>query len=232
MLTGLPYVTAKWAMTLDGKTAVAAGDSQWISSARSRSFVHEKRGQMDAILVGIGTVLADDPMLTARPPGPRSACRIVLDSQARLPLGSRLVATAREVPVIVAVTEAASPERKRALVDCGCEVVCYPGTHHVAVTPLLADLGKRQMTNVLVEGGGKVLGSFLDEGHVDEVDVFIAPILEGGDHPRTPARGKGVLRMSDANRLQAVSFCEVDGDLRVRGILDRPWRSRLSELSH
>ena len=105
VVTGLPYVTAKWAMTLDGKTAVASGDSQWISSDSLPALVHQHRGRMDAILVGIGTALADDPLLTARPPGPRTAARIVLDSQAQLPLCSRLVMTARDVPVLVAVTE-------------------------------------------------------------------------------------------------------------------------------
>ncbi|MGC8638887.1 MAG: bifunctional diaminohydroxyphosphoribosylaminopyrimidine deaminase/5-amino-6-(5-phosphoribosylamino)uracil reductase RibD [Isosphaeraceae bacterium] len=232
VLTGLPYVTAKWAMTLDGKTAVASGDSQWISSARSRALVHETRGRMDAILVGIGTVLADDCQLTARPPGPRTAARIVLDSQARLPLESRLVRTAREVPVIVAVTEAAPLERRLALADRGCEVLCFPATPHVPISPLLAELGRRQMTNLLVEGGGKVLGAFLDEGQVDEADVFIAPILEGGDHPHTPARGKGVLKMSQAIRLGHVATSELDGDVRVQGTLDRPWRSSFESLSH
>jgi diaminohydroxyphosphoribosylaminopyrimidine deaminase / 5-amino-6-(5-phosphoribosylamino)uracil reductase len=232
VFTGHPYIIAKWAMTLDGKSAVASGDSQWISSVRSRSLVHERRGQMDAILVGIGTVLADDPLLTARPPGPRTATRIVLDSQARLSMHSRLVKTAREVPVIVAVTEQAPDDRRQALAYRGCEILCFPGAPHVPLSPLLAELGRRQMTNLLVEGGGRVLGSFLDEGHVDEVDVFIAPILEGGDHPRTPARGKGRLQMSEALRLADVEPSEVDGDVRVQGIIPRPWRSRIESLSH
>ncbi len=232
VLTGIPYVTAKWAMTLDGKTAVASGDSQWISSARSRSLVHAMRGRMDAILVGIGTVLADDSLLTARPPGPRTASRIVLDSQARLPLESRLATTARQAPVILAVTAAAPQQRLVALADLGCEILRFPATPRVPITPLLIELGRRQMTNLLVEGGGKVLGTFLDEGHVDEVDVFIAPILEGGDHPHTPARGKGVAKMSQAIRLGDLTTSELDGDVRVQGLLDRPWRSRLGQLSH
>jgi diaminohydroxyphosphoribosylaminopyrimidine deaminase/5-amino-6-(5-phosphoribosylamino)uracil reductase len=95
---------------------------------------------------------------------------------------------------------------------------------------LLAELGQRAMTNLLVEGGGKVLGSFFEAGQVDEVDAYIAPILEGGDHPHTPARGRGVLRMGDAARLQDVAYSEVDGDIRVRGIVAQPWRSILSEL--
>ena len=107
LATGRPYVTAKWAMTLDGKTATASGDSRWISGPRSRMLVHELRGRMDAILVGIGTALADDPQLTARPPGPRRAARVVLDSAGTAPPDSRLARTAREIPVWVAVTERA-----------------------------------------------------------------------------------------------------------------------------
>jgi diaminohydroxyphosphoribosylaminopyrimidine deaminase/5-amino-6-(5-phosphoribosylamino)uracil reductase len=228
--TGLPYITAKWAMTLDGKTAVAAGDSQWISSRGSRSLVHQLRGRMDAILVGIGTVLADDPQLTARPAGPRTAARMVLDSKALLPLNSRLVQTAHEVPVLVAVSQQAPADRRQALEERGCEVVVFSGETRVPIMALLAELGQRAMTNLLVEGGGKVLGSFLEEGQVDEVEAYIAPILEGGDHPHTPARGRGVLRMGDAARLQNVAYSEVDGDMRVRGIVAQPWRSILSEL--
>ena len=115
LATGLPYVTAKWAMTLDGKTATASGDSRWISDPRSRACVHELRGRMDAILVGIGTALADDPQLTARPPGPRQPARIVLDGAARLPVRSRLARTARDVPVWVAVTGQAPADRLASL---------------------------------------------------------------------------------------------------------------------
>ena len=126
LATGRPYVIAKWAMTLDGKTATASGDSRWISGPRSRALVHELRGRMDAILVGIGTALADDPQLTARPPGPRRAARVVLDSAARLPPDSRLARTAREIPVWVAVTERAGAERRAALAALGCDILCPP----------------------------------------------------------------------------------------------------------
>ncbi len=115
LATGLPYVTAKWAMTLDGKTAAASGDSRWISGPRSRALVHEVRGRMDAILIGIGTALADDPSLTARPPGPRTPARVILDGSARLPLDSQLATTAREVPVLVAVTTRAPVRSSPAL---------------------------------------------------------------------------------------------------------------------
>lgn len=229
--TGLPHVTAKWAMTLDGKTAVASGESRWISSPASRAIVHQLRGQMDAIAVGIGTALADDPLLSARPAGPRTALRIVLDSQAALPISSKLVQTASQIPVLVATTAAAPAQRCEALRHHGCEVLDFGQRPRVPVLDLLAELGRRDMTNLLVEGGGKVLGAFLEAGQVDAVDAFIAPILDGGDHSYTPARGTGALSMGEAARLQGVSFSEVHGDLRVRGILTQPWRSILGELA-
>ncbi|MEO6808638.1 MAG: bifunctional diaminohydroxyphosphoribosylaminopyrimidine deaminase/5-amino-6-(5-phosphoribosylamino)uracil reductase RibD, partial [Isosphaeraceae bacterium] len=136
LITGFPYVTAKWAMTLDGKTATGSGDSRWISGSRSRALVHELRGRVDAVAVGIGTALADDPQLTARPPGPRQAVRLVLDSSARLPINSQLARTAREVPVWIAVNDRASADRLTALSDLGCEVLSFPGSDSIPVLPL------------------------------------------------------------------------------------------------
>jgi diaminohydroxyphosphoribosylaminopyrimidine deaminase/5-amino-6-(5-phosphoribosylamino)uracil reductase len=230
VFTGRPYVVAKWAMTLDGKTAVGGGDSRWISSSASRSLVHETRGRMDAIVVGIGTALADDPSLTARPSGPRTPLRVILDAGARLPLASNLVRTARETPTLVAVTALAPVDRRGALEDRGCEVVAFEGASRVPIVGLLDLLGRRGATNVLVEGGGLVLGAFLDAEEVDEVDAYIAPILEGGDHPRTPARGAGRSLMKDALRLDRVVHSSVDGDFRVRGVAPRPWRERAASL--
>jgi diaminohydroxyphosphoribosylaminopyrimidine deaminase / 5-amino-6-(5-phosphoribosylamino)uracil reductase len=225
VITGIPFVTAKWAMTLDGKTAAATGDSRWISSELSRALVHELRGRMDAIVVGIGTVEIDDPLLTARPLGPRSAARVVLDSSARLPPSSRLVQTSRETPVIVAVTQCSTAQTRDQLARLGCEVVLFPGRGQVPIADLLIELGRRGMTNVLVEGGGKVLGSFLDAGQVDAVDVYIAPALEGGDHARTAVRGRGVRLMREASRLRQLEVSQVSGDVRVKGYLPQPWRS-------
>ena len=223
--TGRPYVTAKWAMTLDGKIATARGDSKWISCARSRALVHEVRGRMDAIVVGIGTVLADDPQLTARPPGPRVPVRVVLDSEARLPLDSRLATTAREVPVRVAVTARAPIDRCAELASLGCEVVVLSSVAgRVSIAALLDDLGRQGATNLLVEGGSVVLGRFLAEGLIDEVDVFIAPMIEGGAHSVAPIHGPGGTAMADALRLSRVEISLVDGDVRVRGALsDAGW---------
>jgi diaminohydroxyphosphoribosylaminopyrimidine deaminase / 5-amino-6-(5-phosphoribosylamino)uracil reductase len=225
LTTGMPFVVAKWAMTLDGKSAVASGDSRWISSNQSRALVHERRGQMDGVVVGIATVETDDPLLTARPPGPRRPARIVLDSTARLPISSQLVRTAREAPVIVAVTERATTLKRDQLVALGCDVIALAGHGQVPIAPLLAELGRRGMTNVLVEGGGQVLGSFMALGQVDELDVFIAPTIEGGDHARTAVRGPGKNLMRDAVRLRDVVITEVGGDAHVRGWIHQPWRA-------
>jgi len=227
LATGRPLVTAKWAMTLDGRIATSTGDSRWISGERSRALVHEMRGRMDAIVVGIGTVLSDDPGLTARPPGPRVAARVVLDSQARLPTTSQLVRTAGDVPVLVAVTELAPAERCSALAALGCQIMPFHQAEGlVPVSDLLDELGRRGATNVLVEGGSRILGAFLQAGEIDEVEVYVAPVIEGGAHSVPPVSGVGVTTMAEALRLSRHSISTVDGDLLVRGSLSEArWRT-------
>ncbi len=210
--TGRPYVHAKWAMTLDGKIATRIGDSKWISGTDSRRRVHELRGRMDGILVGIGTALADDPQLTARPPGPRTATRIVLDSRCRLPLTSHLATTARTIPTLIVATEAASSESVAALAAVGCEVLRLPD-----VRALLEELGRRRMTNLLVEGGSGVLGSFLDIKMIDEIHVFVAPRLAGGAAARTPIGGLGVESIAQALTLKDWTVEQTAEDLYIRG---------------
>lgn len=216
LATGRPHVHAKWAMTLDGKIATREGHSKWISNEASRRRVHELRGRMDAILVGIGTVLADDPQLTARPPGPRTATRIVLDSRCRLPPRSILARTARETPTLVVTAADAPVERLRGLEALGCEILpLLEG--RASVPALLAELGRRRMTNVLVEGGSAVLGSFLDTGAIDEVHVFVAPQLVGGAEAFTPLGGHGVGTVRQALRLDAIEVELIEGDVYWHG---------------
>ncbi len=226
LFTGRPHVLAKWAMTLDGKAATASGDSRWISNETSRAVVHRTRGVMDAILVGVGTVLADDPELTARPPGPRVAARIVLDPEASIPLSSRLVNSARDTPLVIAVNERASESTRRQLAERGAQILSFEGSGRIPIGPLLDELGRRGDTNLLVEGGGRVLGSFLDDAAVDAVDVFIAPLIEGGDNPKSPARGRGVDLMRLATRLERVQTEVLGDDLRIQGWIPQPWRMR------
>jgi diaminohydroxyphosphoribosylaminopyrimidine deaminase/5-amino-6-(5-phosphoribosylamino)uracil reductase len=214
--TGLPYVHLKWAMTLDGKIATRTGDSKWVSNEDSRRRVHELRGRMDAVVTGIGTALADDPLLTARPPGPRAATRVVFDSRARLPATSRLATTARETPTLVVTTAQAPAEWLEALSGTGCEVLVLPANGgRPDIVSLLGEMGRRRFTNVLVEGGSGVAGGFLDAGAVDEVHAFLAPKLVGGDG-RTPSAGRGIGRISEAIALPHVAVEILDGDVYVR----------------
>ena len=214
LATGRPYVHAKWAMTLDGKIATRTGDSKWISNDGSRRRTHELRGRMDAIIVGVGTVLADDPLLTARPLGPRTPTRIVLDSHGRTPLSSQLVRTAREAPTLIATLGTKAPELRNA----GCEVLELPSKNgRVELAALLNELGRRRMTNVLVEGGAAVLGSFLDAGAIDEVHVFLAPRLAGGAAALTPIGGRGVEKIAQALTLVECRTELIEGDVYVHG---------------
>ena len=225
LLLGTPFVIAKWAMTLDGRTATGTSDSRWISHPESRALVHEVRGQMDAILVGIGTALADDPELTARPAGPRTPARVVLDSQGRLPLDGKLARTARDVPVWVATTTAAASDRLDALAALGCEILRFePVADRVPIDPLLAELSRRGVTNLLVEGGGVVHGSFLDAGQVDAVDVFLAPKIISGPPRYAPTLGAGVAWMADAWTLDSPAISSAHGDIRIQGrVTGGPW---------
>jgi diaminohydroxyphosphoribosylaminopyrimidine deaminase/5-amino-6-(5-phosphoribosylamino)uracil reductase len=216
--TGRPYVHAKWAMTLDGKIATRTGDSKWISNEASRRRVHALRGRMDAILVGIGTVLADDPLLTARPPGPRTPTRLVLDSYGRLPLTSQLARTARDVPTVVVTAGPLPAPHAEALRSCGCELLALPREGDwPAVRALLEELGRRRWTNLLVEGGSAVLGSFLDAGALNEIHVFLALRLVGGRDALTPVGGRGTERMHDALALAEWEVERIDGDVLLHG---------------
>jgi diaminohydroxyphosphoribosylaminopyrimidine deaminase/5-amino-6-(5-phosphoribosylamino)uracil reductase len=218
LTTGLPYVHAKWAMTLDGKICTHTGDSKWISSEASRQRVHELRARMDAIVVGRGTVLADDPMLTARPAGPRSACRVILTSEGDLPLVSRIITTARAVPTIV-VTSQRYTHHEEGLRQAGCEVlsVAQGSGRRPDIELLLRELGRRRFTNILVEGGSAVLGSFLDAAAIDEVHVFLAAKLVGGAQAKTPIAGVGVAALSDALALTEMRSEQVGPDIYLHG---------------
>jgi diaminohydroxyphosphoribosylaminopyrimidine deaminase/5-amino-6-(5-phosphoribosylamino)uracil reductase len=213
--TGRPFVHAKWAMTLDGKIATAGGDSKWISNPASRHRVHELRGRMDALVVGLGTVLSDDPLLTPRPPGPRNPVRIVLDSRGRLPPSCRLAQTARETPTLV-ITAGETADSLKAL---GCAVWQVPSAEgRPSIESLLDELGRQRLTNLLVEGGSQVLGSFLEARAIDEVHVFIAPCLAGGTRALSPIAGPGVDKIADAMALAEGRVEMIEGDVYWHGV--------------
>ena len=222
LATGQPYVHAKWAMSLDGKIATAGGDSKWISNETSRRWVHDFRGRVDAVLVGRGTVLADDPLLTARPAGPRIPLRIVLDRTASLPLSSRLIQTLGEAPVLVVTASGADPLRENALRAAGCEVLSLPCPDYPSMLPsLLEELGRRRFTNLLVEGGSKVLGGFCDAGLLDRVHVFVAPRLLGGANAVSAIGGRGASLALAGLPIEAWSFEAMDGDLLIHGLVGK-----------
>jgi diaminohydroxyphosphoribosylaminopyrimidine deaminase / 5-amino-6-(5-phosphoribosylamino)uracil reductase len=178
--TGLPHVVLKLAMSLDGQTTTAAGDSPWISGEGSRELVHRWRGEHDAIAVGIGTVLADDPLLTARIPGARQPRRVVFDTTARLPLDSQLVRTLDQAPVTVIASPEAPPERVAALREAGVELYLgdsFDPAEQIAAA--LAMLGRRETTSLFLEGGRTLAAAFAAAGQVDESRTFIAPVLLG-----------------------------------------------------
>ena len=206
-----PWVIAKWAMSLDGKIATGSGDSKWISNERSRAKVHEWRGRVDAILVGRGTLLADDPLLTARPAGTRIAARIIVTASGELPETRQLLATVAQAPVIVATT-APNARKLDAWRNAGAEILGIDGP---MIPGLLAELGRRRMTNVLVEGGAGLLGSFRDADAIDETHVYIAPVLIGGDNALSPLGGLGISAMVEAGRFGDVSVEVLDGDVWI-----------------
>jgi diaminohydroxyphosphoribosylaminopyrimidine deaminase/5-amino-6-(5-phosphoribosylamino)uracil reductase len=214
----LPYVTAKWAMTIDGRIATANFESKWITGEASRALTHELRGRMDAVVVGIGTVLADDPLLTARPAGPRQALRIVLDSQLRLPMTSQLIRTIAECPLMVCYQRNNHAEKCAALEKLGCECFAVNArTRPEAIRELFIELGRRRLTNVLVEGGATVLGACFDAGLVDEVWTFIAPKWIGATDARPAVSGTGVTSMAEAGRLRHVSIRPLGDEVLIRG---------------
>ncbi len=210
--TGRPWVHAKWAMTLDGKLATHTGDSRWISGEESRRRVHELRGRVDAVVVGAKTVRADDPLLTARPPGPRVPARVVVSASGQLPEQCRLRATARETPVIVFT---ANPQRLAGWAADGVEIVALTD-HSMALDAVLANLGHRRFTNVLIEGGAGLLGSVLDAGAADEFHVFVAPKVAGGP-ALSPVGGVGAARVAEALALDRVTFAPSGEDVYVHG---------------
>ncbi|MGA2616297.1 MAG: bifunctional diaminohydroxyphosphoribosylaminopyrimidine deaminase/5-amino-6-(5-phosphoribosylamino)uracil reductase RibD [Thermoguttaceae bacterium] len=222
LATGRPWVMAKWAMTLDGKIATRTGQSRWISGPAARQAVHVLRGRVDAIIVGRRTAALDDPQLTAEPPGPRTAVRVVLDTRASLASESRLARTAQQAPLLVAAGPEAPEADRLRLAQCGCEVLILAGsTPADRLKALLTELGRRQTTNVLVEGGGRLLGTLFDARLVDEFHVFIAPKLVGGAEAPGPVAGRGIDLLRDALALESPEVRQLGPDVYLRGRVGR-----------
>ncbi len=214
---GRPLVVFKAAMTLDGKVATASGDSKWISSEASRERAHRWREEADAVAVGIGTALADDPLLTARAPGAvRQPRRVVFDSTARLPLDSKLVRSAGEAPVIVVCTRAAARAATQGLESAGVEVIRVQGsTDAQRVCDGLDALGERDVQSVLLEGGPRLAGAFFDAGEIDQYFALVAPVVAGGGRARAAIAGEGVDTIAAASRALAVEVERIDDDVLI-----------------
>jgi diaminohydroxyphosphoribosylaminopyrimidine deaminase/5-amino-6-(5-phosphoribosylamino)uracil reductase len=225
---GRPWVLFKSAMTLDGKVATRTGDSKWISSESSRELAHRWRASVDAVVVGIGTALADDPQLTARPDGllaelPHQPRRVVFDTLARIPPTSQLVTAAAEIPLTVVVSRAAARADTDALEAAGVQVLVATGENEPArVRSALDQLGAQDVAAVLLEGGPHLAGAFLDAGEIDEIRLFLAPLLLGGSAARDPLEGKGVERISEALRALTCDCERIGEDLLISARL-REW---------
>ena len=214
MRTGRPLVTLKCALTLDGKIAAPEDNSGWITSERARAHVQELRHATDAMITGIGTALADDPLLTDRSglPRARKLLRVVLDSTLRLPLESKLVQSA-DSDLLIATTSAGNPDRRRALENRGAEVVVFDGPRgRVDLRDVVAFLGKRQCLNVTIEAGSKVNWAALESGAVDKVFLYYAPKILGGLASLPMAGGAGRLRRSDAINLERTTLHAIPPD--------------------
>ena len=219
--TGLPFVTAKFAMSLDGKIATRTGDSKWVTGPEARALVQQMRRETDAVMVGIKTVLADDPALTARDgtgcPLARQPLRVALDSHCRMPVESQLLHQPGQT--LVYTTAAAPLQSVRGLEDTGAQVLTLRATAVGQVCPeeVLADLGRRGIVNLLVEGGGLTLGSLFDNGLVDKVQAFIAPVIIGGIGAASPVEGTGAELMAHAMRLERTSIHQIGPDWLITG---------------
>jgi diaminohydroxyphosphoribosylaminopyrimidine deaminase/5-amino-6-(5-phosphoribosylamino)uracil reductase len=219
--TGRPFVTAKYAASLDGKIAATSGDSRWVSGPETLAWAHRQRPQLDAILVGVDTIVLDDPQLTARPGGSRERVpqplRVVLDSRGRTPAGARVLTGLDRSPTLIATTPASDAAWRAALEQRGVRVAVFePQEGRVPPADLLDYLGESGVVTLLVEGGGQVLGSFFDAQLIDKVHAAIAPMIIGGDAASAVA-GRGAERMRDAVRLTRGEVERLGTDLLITG---------------
>ena len=218
--TGRPYVVMKYAMTLDGKIATRTGASQWITGEAARKRVHQDRHRYTAIMAGVGTVLADDPLLTCRMEGGRNPVRVICDTHLRTPLGSQIVRTARDVPTILAVGDV-PPAQTAPYRDAGCRVWTLPERDgHVDLPALMEQLGKESIDSVLLEGGGTLNWAALEGGIVQKVQAYIAPKLFGGAAAKSPVGGLGVETPGQAVRLKNSTVTRIGDDFLVESEVD------------
>ena len=214
----IPFVTSKFACSLDGKIATVGGESQWISCEESRKFTHHLRDISDGIMVGVGTVLADNPSLTTRIENGKNPVRIVVDSMAKTPLDSKIICDG-QAKTILAVTKNAPPEKISALKNFGVEIIQTDG-EKVDLKFLMQKLAEREITSVLVEGGGTLHFSMLKENLVDKIFAFVAPKILGGKNSLTAVEGEGFEKLSDAVKLKNLSAEKIGEDILISGYVE------------
>lgn len=221
IITKRPFVVLKAAMSLDGKIATADGESQWISCETSREEVQRLRHELTGIMVGIGTVLADDPMLNCRIPGGKQPVRIVVDSRLMIPEDSRLVSSAGEYPLIVAALKNCNEAKKQKLEACGVQVLEVGANPegHVDLNILMDCLGAMQIDSILLEGGGRLTEGALQAGIVDKVQFYIAPMLIGGEGAKTPVEGRGIHVLSKAWHISDWKVETIGDDIKITGYI-------------
>ena len=221
--TGRPFVTLKMAMTADGKIATHTGDSQWISSQRSLELAHKLRHRHRAILVGIETVLADNPQLTARlAKKTRNPIRIVLDSHGRIPLDAEVVRSAHQIRTILATTDAISAEKEHALQQAHVEIWKLPARDgRVDPCAVIEKLAQEQLDSMLIEGGSEIAWSFLSQRLIDKILFVIAPKIVGGRTAPSPVGGIGVERVRDAIHLKEITISRLDGDILYEAYVNK-----------
>ena len=218
--TNTPYVVMKYAMTLDGKIAAWTGESKWITGEEARAHVHALRGRLFGIMCGVGTVLADDPLLTCRLPGTRDPVRIICDTHLRTPLTAKVVTTAAEVPTIIA-TASEDPDAIRSYEEAGCRILRVAKTQagSIDLKELIQKLGNEKIDSILLEGGGTLNWSALESGIVNRVMAYISPKLFGGKDAKTPVEGQGVTVPPSAFRLGNTSITRLGRDFLIEGKL-------------
>lgn len=223
-----PYVVMKYAMTLDGKIAAYTGASKWVTGEAARSYVQRERHRYRGIMVGVGTVLADDPMLNCRMPGGRNPVRIICDTHLRTPITAKIVQTANEIPTILAVgaADAADPKKTNPYEAAGCRIAeVSEKDGHVDLSALMKQLGELQIDSILLEGGGTLNWAALKCGIVQEVHAYVAPKLFGGKEAKTPVEGLGVSDPLEAIPLKIREIQKLGADLLIESEVQDVYRN-------
>jgi diaminohydroxyphosphoribosylaminopyrimidine deaminase/5-amino-6-(5-phosphoribosylamino)uracil reductase len=217
-----PFVVMKTGMSLDGKIATYSGESKWITEEKSREDVHNLRNELTGIMVGINTVLKDNPQLTCRVNGGRNPIRIIVDSTLKIPIDCKIVNTAKEVETIIATTDKANLDKINSLEDKGVKIIVVPSKNgKVNLKELMTILGKLKIDSILLEGGGTLNFSALEEGIVDKVKIYIAPKIIGGKDSKTPIEGKGIDNLKDAFKITNLSVSTIKEDILVEGYVEK-----------